>query len=55
MQSSLKDIKPGLDTKLPGDVLALDIRSYLRYLVEITGEITNEEQLDSIFSKFCIG
>jgi tRNA modification GTPase len=52
---SLADIKNGLDNKLAGDLLALDIRRALHYLGEITGEITNEDQLDYIFSKFCIG
>jgi tRNA modification GTPase len=52
---SLADIKNGLDKKLAGDLLALDIRRALHYLGEITGEITNEDQLDYIFSKFCIG
>lgn len=52
---SLEDIKKGIDNKLPGDLLALDIRRCLHYLGEITGEITNEDQLDYIFSKFCIG
>lgn len=52
---SLADIKKGLDEKLTGDLLALDIRRALHYLGEITGEITNEDQLDYIFSKFCIG
>ena len=52
---SLADIKKGLDDKLAGDLLALDIRRALHYLGEITGEITNEDQLDYIFSKFCIG
>jgi tRNA modification GTPase len=55
VQRSLSDIKAGLDNKLPGDLLALDIRRCLHYLGEITGEITNEDQLDYIFSKFCIG
>jgi tRNA modification GTPase len=52
---SLTDIKKGLDDKLAGDLLSLDIRRALHYLGEITGEITNEDQLDYIFSKFCIG
>lgn len=52
---SLSDIKKGLDEKLPGDLIAPDIRLCLHYLGEITGEITNEDQLDYIFSKFCIG
>lgn len=55
VQKSLTDIKNGLDNQLPGDLLALDIRRCLHYLGEITGEITNEDQLDYIFSKFCIG
>jgi len=53
--SSLNDIRAGLDNNLPGDLLALDIRRCLHYLGEITGEITNEEQLSWIFGKFCIG
>lgn len=53
--SSLSEIKMGLDNKLSGDLLALDIRRCLHYLGEITGEITHEDQLDYIFSKFCIG
>lgn len=52
---SLLDIRNGLDTNLPGDLIALDIRRCLHYLGEITGEITSEDQLDYIFSKFCIG
>jgi tRNA modification GTPase len=52
---SLKDVTSGLENKIPGDLLALDIRQCLQYLGEITGEITNEDQLDYIFSKFCIG
>ena len=54
-EKSLRDIKSGLDNKLPGDLLALDIRLCLHYLGEITGEVNNEEMLDFIFSKFCIG
>jgi tRNA modification GTPase len=52
---SLSDVQQGLDNQLPGDLLALDIRRCLHFLGEITGQITNEDQLDFIFSKFCIG
>jgi tRNA modification GTPase len=45
----------GLQNNLSSDLLSLDIRRCLHYLGEITGEITNEDQLDYIFSKFCIG
>ncbi|MDH7462124.1 tRNA uridine-5-carboxymethylaminomethyl(34) synthesis GTPase MnmE [Chitinophagaceae bacterium 26-R-25] len=55
ISTSLADIVNGMDNKLPGDLLALDIRRCLHFLGEITGEITNEDQLDYIFSKFCIG
>lgn len=55
VERSLSDIRKGLDEKTPGDLLASDIRRCLYYLGEITGEITNEDQLDYIFSKFCIG
>jgi len=55
LHASLLDIRKGLDEKLPGDLVALDIRRALHFLGEITGEITNEDQLDYIFSKFCIG
>ena len=53
--ASLNEIRNGLDNNLPGDLLSLDIRRALHYLGEITGEITNEEQLSWIFGKFCIG
>jgi len=38
-----------------GDMLALDLRSALHELGAITGQITNEDVLDQIFSRFCIG
>jgi len=53
--NALQEIRSGLDNGLPGDLLSLDIRRALHYLGEITGEITNEEQLSWIFGKFCIG
>ncbi|MEN9548937.1 MAG: tRNA uridine-5-carboxymethylaminomethyl(34) synthesis GTPase MnmE [Bacteroidota bacterium] len=53
--TSLTDIKQGLINNIPGDLLAIDIRRCLHYLGEITGEISNDDQLDYIFSKFCIG
>lgn len=55
LAAALKDIEDGMDAHIPGDLLALDIRRGLQYLGEITGEITHEDQLDYIFSKFCIG
>ncbi|NIP30642.1 MAG: tRNA uridine-5-carboxymethylaminomethyl(34) synthesis GTPase MnmE, partial [Candidatus Dadabacteria bacterium] len=37
------------------EILAIDLRSSMDSLGEITGEITTEDILGRIFSKFCIG
>lgn len=55
VEKSLRDIYQGMEHGLPGDLLALDIRRCLYYLGEITGEVSSEDMLDYIFSKFCIG
>ncbi|MBA2746251.1 MAG: tRNA uridine-5-carboxymethylaminomethyl(34) synthesis GTPase MnmE [Flavisolibacter sp.] len=55
VHQSLQDVEQGLENNISGDLLSLDIRRCLQFLGEITGEITNEDQLDYIFSKFCIG
>jgi len=55
LNQALTDVSQGLADFVTGDLLALDIRQCLHYLGLITGEITNEDQLDFIFSKFCIG
>jgi tRNA modification GTPase len=52
---SLTDIKKGLDSGRATDLIALDIRRCLHFISEITGDISNEDVLDFIFSKFCIG
>jgi tRNA modification GTPase len=44
-----------MKTGLSSDLLAQDIRQVLHYLGEITGEVTTDEILGNIFSKFCIG
>lgn len=44
-----------LDQGMTGDFLSIDLRSALKELGTITGEITTEDLLDSIFSRFCIG
>ncbi len=44
-----------LDDNLPTELLSEEIRDILRPLGEITGEITSDDILASIFSKFCIG
>jgi tRNA modification GTPase len=54
-RQSLLDVLNGLDIEITNDFLAMDIRRSLHYLGEITGEITTDDLLANIFSKFCIG
>ena len=55
VHQSLTDVAEGLENGIPGDLLALDIRRCLHYLGTITGEVSNDDLLDYVFSKFCIG
>ncbi|WP_339811344.1 tRNA uridine-5-carboxymethylaminomethyl(34) synthesis GTPase MnmE [uncultured Imperialibacter sp.] len=52
---ALDDVLTGIGSNVTGDFLALDIRQALHHLGEITGEVTNDDLLANIFSKFCIG
>jgi len=45
----------GLETRVSGDFLSQDIREVLHHLGEITGQISTDEVLGEIFSRFCIG
>ncbi len=51
----LMRVKEGMDTQLPTDLIAMDIRQIIRHIGSITGTVDIEEVLGSIFSKFCIG
>lgn len=48
-------VQQGMQDSLSGELLDLDLQDCLSAIGEITGEITNEEVLGNIFSKFCIG
>ncbi len=54
-QEDIERVIDGINAGISGDFLSQDIRSCLHHLGEITGQITNDEVLGSIFSKFCIG
>lgn len=54
-KDNLERVSEGLRNSIPTDLLAMDIRQVLHFIGEITGEITTDEILGSIFSKFCIG
>ena len=52
---ALSRVKEGLQINIPTDLVSQDLREALHYLGSITGEITTDEVLGSIFSRFCIG
>ena len=52
---ALKKVLEGLNNNIVPDLLALDIRYALNEIGLITGEVSNEDLLNNIFSKFCIG
>ena len=52
---AILNIKNGLDQKISGDLLSVDINEALMHLGEITGEITTEDLLGNVFANFCIG
>ncbi|MAQ47902.1 MAG: tRNA uridine-5-carboxymethylaminomethyl(34) synthesis GTPase MnmE [Flavobacteriales bacterium] len=52
---AIKDVDSGLKSNISGEFLSIDIKRALQFLGEITGEISNEHLLDSIFQDFCIG
>ncbi len=52
---SLDAALQGIAQGVSGDLVAMDIRRALFFLGQITGEISSEDLLDSIFSRFCIG
>ena len=55
VKESIENVKKNIANKSNTDLLAMDIKYALNHLGEITGEITNDEILGNIFSKFCIG
>ena len=55
VKNSLINVKNNIKNKSNTDLLAMDVNYALNYLGEITGEITNDEILGNIFSRFCIG
>lgn len=52
---ALRRADEGLRCGLSTDLVAQDIRQVLDHIGAITGEVTNNEILGQIFSKFCIG
>ena len=54
-ERALEEALRGCDTMLTADLLSEEIRQVIFHLGTITGQITTDEILGNIFSKFCIG
>ncbi len=54
-QTAIDNVRQGFDNDVPTDLIAIDVRQALHELGTITGEITTNDLLGNIFSKFCIG
>lgn len=54
-RTALIGASKGMDEQISGDLLAQDIRQALFHLGSITGEVSADDLLGNIFSKFCIG
>ena len=52
---SLERVVEGLETGLSGDFIAQDLREALHHIAAVTGAITTDTLLTTIFSRFCIG
>lgn len=52
---SLRRVDEGLSSGLPADLIAQDVRESLHHLGLLTGAVTTDTLLGTIFSRFCIG
>lgn len=48
-------VRQGMEQGLPSDLVVIDLREALHHLGTITGQVTSDEILGSIFHRFCIG
>ena len=54
-QEAITRVQEGLQMQISGEFLSMDLQDCLAALGEITGQITSQEVLNTIFGKFCIG
>jgi len=54
-RSSLETALDSMNVGATNEFVAFDVREAVEALSEITGEVTNEEILNSIFGRFCVG
>ena len=54
-EEALSNANQSISQKYSGEFIAIDLRNAADFLGEIIGEVTSEDVLNNIFSKFCIG
>jgi len=54
-KDALSNARQSISQKYSGELVAIDLRNAADFLGEIIGEVTSEDVLNNIFSKFCIG
>ncbi|MGL5054314.1 MAG: tRNA uridine-5-carboxymethylaminomethyl(34) synthesis GTPase MnmE [Fusobacteriaceae bacterium] len=54
-KDAVKNIFETIESGLPMDLIAVDLKEGLDALSEVTGEISSEDLLDHIFKNFCVG
>lgn len=52
---ALVSVREGLEDGLSGELIAMDLHDALDALGEITGQVSSQEVLNTIFERFCIG
>ena len=53
--SAIQRVRGVMESGGSGDMISSDVREVIEEIGAITGEVTNEDILDRIFSQFCIG
>ena len=52
---SVKEVRKGIENNYPIDMVEIDLKDIWNLLGEIIGESYDEELLDNLFSRFCVG
>ena len=52
---AITKVEQQINDGISGDIISLDLHACIDALAEIVGDVTNEDTLHSIFSRFCVG
>ncbi len=55
VRAELVDAQSALNDDLPTDIVLVSVQSALNVVFELTGKVTNDEIIETIFANFCIG